>query len=62
MPNVQKGESQKDFVSRCIPYLMKQEQKTQAQATAICYNLYKQAKIKPKRRSRKKRQTPTKRK
>jgi hypothetical protein len=55
------SESKDEYIQRCISYLVRTEGKSQAQATAICLSLYKQSKVKPKRRSRKKRQTPIKR-
>ena len=44
MPSVKKGESQEDFASRCIPYLIKNEGKDQKQAAGECYGIYKQHK------------------
>jgi len=41
MPKPAKGESQKDFVSRCIPYVMKEgAAKDNKQAAAICYSMW----------------------
>lgn len=40
MPEVKAGESQKDYLARCIPYLMDKENKKQDQAIAICYSMY----------------------
>jgi len=43
MPNPRKGESQKDFVSRCVPTVLKEgTTKDNKQAVAICYSMYKQ--------------------
>jgi hypothetical protein len=43
MPNIQKGESQKDFVSRAIPVLLKEgTAKNQEQATAIAYSMWRE--------------------
>jgi len=47
MPRVKKGEKQKDFVSRCIPIVLKEgTAKNRSQATAICYSMYKEGKKK----------------
>jgi len=43
MPSVQKGESEQDYVSRAIPILIK-EGKSQEQAAAIAYSMYKEKK------------------
>lgn len=40
MPEVKQGESEKDYVSRCIPYLIKKEGLTQEQAAGKCYGIY----------------------
>ena len=45
MPTVKKGEKQKEFVSRCIPIVMK-EGKTLVQAQGKCFGMWKQRKIK----------------
>ena len=43
MPAIKKGESQKDFINRCIPYVMREgTAKDNKQAEAICYSLWKQ--------------------
>ena len=43
MPTPNKGESQKDYVSRCIPTVMKEgTAKDQKQAAAVCFSMYKQ--------------------
>ena len=44
MPKPNSGESQKDFVSRCIPHVMKEgTAKDNKQAAAICYSIYRQS-------------------
>ena len=40
MPKPHSGEKQKDFISRCIPYLIK-EGKSQEQAAGACYGIWK---------------------
>jgi hypothetical protein len=42
MPNVKPGESEKDFVSRCIKYMHDEGTKGRSdkQIIAICYSLY----------------------
>lgn len=40
MPTPNKNESQKHFISRCVPILV-DEGKGQDQAVAICYSLWK---------------------
>ncbi len=41
MPTVKEGESEKDFVSRCIPVVLKEgTAKDQSQAAAICHSMY----------------------
>lgn len=41
MPSVKKGESEKDYVSRCIPYMMKEKPGMKSdQAAAVCHSLY----------------------
>ena len=45
MPKVKAGESEQDYVSRCVPYVLKEgTAKTQDQALGLCYGLYKQSK------------------
>jgi len=39
MPKVKPGESQSKYVSRCVPYVMK-EGKTQDQALGKCYGMF----------------------
>lgn len=41
MPTPKDGESEKEFMARCIPQLI-DEGKEQDQAVAICYSLYEQ--------------------
>jgi hypothetical protein len=44
-----KGEKQKDFVSRCIPEVLKDKTASdQTQAAAICYSMYRESKKKSK--------------
>ncbi len=43
MPTPREGESQKDYVSRCIPIVLKEgTAKDENQAAAICYSMYKE--------------------
>ncbi len=46
MPAVKPHESQKEYVSRCIPYVMKHEGATQKQAAGKCYGMYRYKKKK----------------
>jgi hypothetical protein len=47
MPTPKKGESKKDYVSRCIPIVLEEgTAKDQQQAAAICYSMYDQHKEK----------------
>lgn len=47
MPSVKDGESQKSFVSRCIPTVLKEgTAKNQKQAAAICFSMFKEHKKK----------------
>lgn len=39
MPNPMKGETEKEFLKRCIPTLIR-EGREQRQAIAICYSIY----------------------
>ncbi len=39
-PSVKAGESQDDYVSRCIPYVMKNEGLDQKQASGKCFGMY----------------------
>lgn len=42
MPTPNKGESEKDFVSRCIPVVLKEgTAKNNSQGAAICHSMYK---------------------
>jgi hypothetical protein len=42
MPSVKPNESEKDYIGRCIPYVMKEgTAKDSSQAAAICHSLYK---------------------
>ena len=41
MPSVNEGESQADFVKRCVPILIG-EGRPQDQAVAVCYSMYRQ--------------------
>lgn len=51
MPTPMKGESQKEFVSRCIPYVIKEgSAKSQDQAIAMCFSMYRQHKKKGKKK------------
>jgi hypothetical protein len=40
MPEPEKNENEKDFLKRCIPQLIKEEEYPQKQAVAICYSMY----------------------
>ena len=40
MPKPEIGETEKDFLKRCIPDLIKNENYPQRQAIAICYSIY----------------------
>jgi len=45
MPTPSKGESQKDFVSRCIPIVLGEKTaKDQKQASAICFSMFRESK------------------
>jgi hypothetical protein len=46
MPSINKGESEKDYVSRCIPIRMKEKGEDASQAAAACHGMYKQHKEK----------------
>lgn len=43
MPQPRKSESSKDYISRCIEDLIKNEGKTQEQAAGQCYGMLRQA-------------------
>lgn len=40
MPAFRKGESQSDYIARCIPYCIKNEGLTQTQAAGKCHGLW----------------------
>lgn len=40
MPRPKKGETEKEFLKRCIPDLIKEEGYPQRQAIAICFSQY----------------------
>lgn len=40
MPKPEEGETEKEFLKRCIPYLIKDENYGQKQSVAICYSIY----------------------
>ena len=40
MPAVRPKESRNDYVSRCVPYVMKEEGLTQEQAVGKCEGMY----------------------
>ena len=41
MPNPESRETEKEFLKRCIPELIKEEEEyPQKQAVAICYSIY----------------------
>jgi len=46
MPAPREGEKQKDFISRCISYIIKKEGKKRDQAVAICHSLWEEKKSK----------------
>jgi hypothetical protein len=41
MPTPNAGESKSDYISRCIPYVIKEEGASQDQAVGKCYGLWK---------------------
>ena len=50
MPTPNKNETQKEFVSRCIPYVMKEDtSRDSKQAAAICYSIWRESKKKSSR-------------
>lgn len=54
MPTPNKNETEKDFISRCVPYVLKEKTaKTKEQAVAICYSIWRRSKGKkePKKKS-----------
>lgn len=44
IPNVKKGESEQDYVSRCIPIVMKEGNVTRQQAAGKCFGMYREYK------------------
>ena len=40
MPKPEIGETEKDYLKRCIPYLIRNEGYPKRQAIAICYSMY----------------------
>lgn len=42
MPLVNPGESEKEYVSRCVPIVMKESNKTAEQAAGQCGGMYRQ--------------------
>jgi hypothetical protein len=44
MPAIKRNESEKSYVSRCIAYVMKNENATREQAAGKCYGLYRHKK------------------
>lgn len=42
MPEVKDGETQNEYLARCIPELINKERKSQEQATAMCINYWKE--------------------
>ena len=51
MPKPKTDESEKEFVSRCIPIVLKEgTAKDNSQAVAICHSLYQQHQKKSKRK------------
>lgn len=51
MPKPHDGETEKDFVQRCVPVLVS-EGKDQKQAVAICYSMYREHRKKGKKDDR----------
>lgn len=43
MPKIRSGEKSKDYVNRCIHYLIKKEGKTRDRAAGQCYGMLRQA-------------------
>ena len=52
MPAVKPGESEKDYVARCIPVVVK-EGKTQEQAAGKCHGMYRSHRKAARKRARK---------
>ena len=46
MPEPKKGETEKDFLKRCIPEMI-HEGKPQKQSVAICYSIYRRKGTEP---------------
>jgi hypothetical protein len=46
MPSIKEGESEKDYVSRCIPIRMKEKGESSEKAAAACHGMYRQHKKK----------------
>jgi len=45
MPNPKKDEKEKDFISRCVPYVKKEHPEWEIkQVTAVCYSMWRRAK------------------
>ncbi len=45
MPTPKKGESEKEFVGRCIPFMMHEHpDMKQDQAIAVCYSMFRESK------------------
>ena len=42
MPKIKQGETQKEWIARCVPYLMEKEGKTKDQALGQCYGMWRQ--------------------
>ena len=40
MPEPEKGETEKEYLKRCIPYMIKHEGRERTQSAAICYSKY----------------------
>jgi len=53
MPAVKPNESRNDYVSRCIPYVIKNEGATQEQAVGKCEGMYTSKKITARKRGSK---------
>jgi len=43
MPEPNKGESKKEYIPRCVSYMIKQENREQKQALAICFSMWDKA-------------------
>lgn len=51
MPEPKPNESQKDYMRRCVPYMMDKEGKTQKQAVAQCIGMHEQMSKKARKRA-----------